>query len=189
MRLFLVCSILGLVGALSPSYYAGLLTLVLVYGIFAMSLNVLVGYTGLVSFGHAAFFGTAAYVAGHAAKVWGLPFEACLLVGVAASAAVGAVFGYLSIRRQGQVDIRDFCKEADPGTSLGLFRGEELLHGLGARSTRHVMTRADLLVLEVMVHLAEGYQRRYEQRVNPPQQLTRELHRGRLKAELYLVQD
>jgi DNA-binding NarL/FixJ family response regulator len=49
---------------------------------------------------------------------------------------------------------------------------EELLHGLGARSTRHVMTRADLLVLEVMVHLADGYQRRYEQRVNPPQQLT-----------------
>ena len=48
---------------------------------------------------------------------------------------------------------------------------EELLHGLGARSTRHVMTRADLLVLEVMVHLAEGYQRRYEQRINPPQQL------------------
>jgi DNA-binding NarL/FixJ family response regulator len=49
---------------------------------------------------------------------------------------------------------------------------EELLHGLGARSTRHVMTRADLLVLEVMVHLAEGYQRRYEERANPPEQLT-----------------
>ncbi len=48
---------------------------------------------------------------------------------------------------------------------------EELLHGLGARSTRHVMTRADLLVLEVMVHLAEGYQRRYEQRTSPPRQL------------------
>jgi DNA-binding NarL/FixJ family response regulator len=49
---------------------------------------------------------------------------------------------------------------------------EELLRGLGARSTRHVMTRADLLVLEVMVHLAEGYQRRYEERVHPPEQLT-----------------
>jgi DNA-binding NarL/FixJ family response regulator len=48
---------------------------------------------------------------------------------------------------------------------------EELIHGLGARSTRHVMTRADLLVLEVMVHLADGYQRRYEERVNPPEQL------------------
>ena len=48
---------------------------------------------------------------------------------------------------------------------------EELIHGLGTRSTRHVMTRADLLVLEVMVHLADGYQRRYLQRADPPQQL------------------
>jgi DNA-binding NarL/FixJ family response regulator len=48
---------------------------------------------------------------------------------------------------------------------------EELVHGLGARSARHVMTRADLLVLEVLVHLADGYQRRYLQRSNPPQQL------------------
>jgi len=48
---------------------------------------------------------------------------------------------------------------------------EELLHGLGARSTRHVMTRADLLALEVMIYLADGYQRRYQQRIDPPQQL------------------
>jgi DNA-binding NarL/FixJ family response regulator len=49
---------------------------------------------------------------------------------------------------------------------------EELLSGLGARSARHVMTRADLLVLEVMVHLADGYQRRYQDSLHPPQQLT-----------------
>ncbi|OHB67000.1 MAG: hypothetical protein A2V70_01055 [Planctomycetes bacterium RBG_13_63_9] len=49
---------------------------------------------------------------------------------------------------------------------------EELVHGLGARSTRHVMTRADLLVLEVMVHVAEGYRRRYQERVQPAQQRT-----------------
>lgn len=48
---------------------------------------------------------------------------------------------------------------------------EELIRGLGARSTRHVMTRADLLVLEVMVHLAESYRQRYRERVCPPQQL------------------
>lgn len=48
---------------------------------------------------------------------------------------------------------------------------EELLHGLGARSARHVMTRADLLILEVMVHVADGYQRRYLERVDPPQQM------------------
>jgi len=47
---------------------------------------------------------------------------------------------------------------------------EELVQGLGARSTRHVMTRADLLVLELMIHVAEGYRRRYRQRVNPPAQ-------------------
>ena len=46
----------------------------------------------------------------------------------------------------------------------------ELLQGLGERSTRHVMTRADLLVIEVMLHLAEGYRRRYQERVHPPVQ-------------------
>jgi DNA-binding NarL/FixJ family response regulator len=48
---------------------------------------------------------------------------------------------------------------------------EELLHGLGARSTRHVMTRADLLALETIIHLAEGYRRKYEQYLRPPEQL------------------
>lgn len=47
---------------------------------------------------------------------------------------------------------------------------EELVSGLGARSTRHVMTRADLLALEMMVHLAEGYRQRYQERVRPPTQ-------------------
>ena len=53
---------------------------------------------------------------------------------------------------------------------LHLYVLEELVHGLGARSTRHVMTRAGLLALEVMVHLAEGYQERYQQRAYPPVQ-------------------
>jgi len=48
---------------------------------------------------------------------------------------------------------------------------EEVVHGLGTRSTRHVMTRADLLVLEIMIHLAEGYRQRYTERVHPPVQL------------------
>jgi hypothetical protein len=47
---------------------------------------------------------------------------------------------------------------------------EELVHGLGARSSRHVMTRADLLGLEVMVHLAEGYRQRFEEKIHPPRQ-------------------
>jgi len=49
---------------------------------------------------------------------------------------------------------------------------EELLSGLGTRSTRHVMTRADLLVLEMLIHLAENYRRRYYERIRPPVQLT-----------------
>ena len=49
---------------------------------------------------------------------------------------------------------------------------EELLHGLGSRSTRHVMNRADLLALEVLLHVGDGYRRRYQERVNPPLQLT-----------------
>jgi hypothetical protein len=44
---------------------------------------------------------------------------------------------------------------------------EELVHGLGTRSTRHVMTRADLLAMEIMIHLAEKYRRRYQERANP----------------------
>jgi len=47
---------------------------------------------------------------------------------------------------------------------------EELIHGLGNRSTRHVMTRADLLVLEIMIHLAESYRVRYYERAQPPVQ-------------------
>ncbi|MDB5570952.1 MAG: putative branched-chain amino acid transporter, permease component [Hyphomicrobiales bacterium] len=82
-------------------FYPLFLTKVLCYALFACAFNLLLGSCGLLSFGHAAYFGTAAYVAGHAAKVWGLPFEACLALGVMASAALGAVFGYISIRRQG----------------------------------------------------------------------------------------
>jgi branched-chain amino acid transport system permease protein len=66
-----------------------------------MSLNLLLGYTGLLSFGHAAFFGSAAYVTSHAVKEWGLTPELGLLLGVAVSAGLGYVFGSLAIRRQG----------------------------------------------------------------------------------------
>ena len=82
-------------------FYPLFLTKVLCYALFACAFNLLLGSCGLLSFGHAAYFGAAAYVAGHAAKVWGLPFEACLVLGVATSALLGAVFGYIAIRRQG----------------------------------------------------------------------------------------
>ena len=74
---------------------------VLCFALFACAFNLLIGYAGLLSFGHAAFFGGAAYVAGHAARVWGLPPELALVAGTGAAALLGLVFGLLAIRRQG----------------------------------------------------------------------------------------
>ena len=74
---------------------------VLCYCLFACAFNLLLGTSGLLSFGHAAFFGSAAYIAGHSLKVWGLPFELAALLGTLAAAALGFVFGVVSIRRQG----------------------------------------------------------------------------------------
>ncbi|MCK9988210.1 MAG: branched-chain amino acid transport system permease protein [Azoarcus sp.] len=74
---------------------------VLCFALFACAFNLLLGYTGLLSFGHAVFFGAAGYVAGHAIKVWGFPTEIGVLAGTAASALLGFVFGGLAIRRSG----------------------------------------------------------------------------------------
>jgi branched-chain amino acid transport system permease protein len=73
----------------------------LCFALFACAFNLLIGYVGLLSFGHAAFMGSASYVTAHAAKVWGLPPELAILAGTAAAAVLGAVFGWLAIRRQG----------------------------------------------------------------------------------------
>ncbi|WP_066737226.1 branched-chain amino acid ABC transporter permease [Cupriavidus sp. D384] len=74
---------------------------VLCFALFACAFNLLIGYTGLLSFGHAAFFGGAGYVAGHAMKEWGLTPELGLLLGTAFAALTGLVMGALAIRRQG----------------------------------------------------------------------------------------
>jgi branched-chain amino acid transport system permease protein len=81
--------------------YPVFLMKVLCFVLFACAFNLLLGYTGLLSFGHAAFFGGAGYVAGHVLKVWGWPFEVGVLAGTAAAAALGWVMGSLAIRRQG----------------------------------------------------------------------------------------
>ena len=69
--------------------------------LFACAFNLLLGYVGLLSFGHAAFMGGAAYITAHACKVWGWPPALGILAGVAAAALLGTVFGWLAIRRQG----------------------------------------------------------------------------------------
>ena len=73
----------------------------LCFALFASAFNLLLGYGGLLSFGHAAFFGGAAYVAAHVVKVWGWPPELGLLAGTAVAAVLGLGFGWLAIRRQG----------------------------------------------------------------------------------------
>lgn len=90
---------------------AGLAAPFLVYPVFAMKIlclslfacafNLLVGYTGLLSFGHATFLGSAGYIAGHTIKVLGFPPELGILAGTATAAGLGYVIGGLAIRRSG----------------------------------------------------------------------------------------
>jgi branched-chain amino acid transport system permease protein len=74
---------------------------VLVFALYANSYALLIGAGGLVSFGHAAYFGSAAFVAGYAAREWGFTPELAILLGTASGALIGLVFGYLALRRQG----------------------------------------------------------------------------------------
>lgn len=71
------------------------------FALFASAFNLLLGYTGMLSFGHAAFLGGAAYAAGHSIKVWGFTPEVGLLLGTASGALLGLIVGFFAIRRQG----------------------------------------------------------------------------------------
>ena len=73
----------------------------LCFALLACAFNLLIGYGGLLSFGHAMFLGTGGYVTAHAVKVWGAPPELGILIGLAASAALGIITGAVAIRRQG----------------------------------------------------------------------------------------
>ena len=73
----------------------------LCFALFASAFNLLIGFTGLLSFGHAMFFGLAAYVCGHAAKVWGLTPEVAVLLGTLSATVCGVLVGWLAVRRQG----------------------------------------------------------------------------------------
>jgi branched-chain amino acid transport system permease protein len=74
---------------------------IMCYALFACAFNLLLGFTGLLSFGHAAFLGSAAYATGHALKVWGFPTEVGLLFGVAVAGLLGLAMGAIAIRRSG----------------------------------------------------------------------------------------
>jgi branched-chain amino acid transport system permease protein len=74
---------------------------IMCYALFACAFNLLLGYTGLLSFGHAAFLGTSAYTLGHAIKVWGFSPEIAMVIAVLASGLLGLAIGALAIKRSG----------------------------------------------------------------------------------------
>jgi branched-chain amino acid transport system permease protein len=94
--------VLAVVLALAPLVaYPQFLMKALCFALYAVALNLLLGYAGLLSFGHAMFLGTAGYICGHAAKVWGLSPELAILSGTAAAGLLGLITGIIAIRRQG----------------------------------------------------------------------------------------
>ncbi len=97
---FLITGLLLLL--LAPFFfYPIFLMKLLCFALFACAFNLLLGYTGLLSFGHATFFGGAAYFTAYTVKSWGFPPELGILVGVAGAALLGLVMGFFAIRRQG----------------------------------------------------------------------------------------
>lgn len=97
---FLIIGLLLLL--LAPFFfYPIFLMKLLCFALFACAFNLLLGYTGLLSFGHATFFGGAAYFTAYTVKSWGFTPELGILVGVAGAALLGLVMGFFAIRRQG----------------------------------------------------------------------------------------
>jgi branched-chain amino acid transport system permease protein len=88
--------------ALAPLVvYPVFLMKVMCFALFACAFNLLIGFGGLLSFGHAMFLGSAGYVSAHAAKVWGLTPELAILLGTGSAMVLGLLAGMLAIRRQG----------------------------------------------------------------------------------------
>ncbi len=96
MAMVAVLAVLPLLGV-----YPYFVMQALCFALFACAFNLLIGFVGLLSFGHAMFLGTAGYASAHAAKVWGLPPELCIIFGTAAAGVLGLVVGLIAIRRQG----------------------------------------------------------------------------------------
>ena len=96
---FLVMAVVLIVAPMFA--YPVFLMKALCFALFACAFNLLIGYVGLLSFGHALFFGWASYVCAHAAKVWGFPPELAIASGTVAATGLGTIVGALAIRRQG----------------------------------------------------------------------------------------
>ncbi len=99
---YVAFAVMVVVFAVAPFVvYPVFLMKALCFALFACAFNLLIGYVGLLSFGHAVFLGSAGYATAHAAKVWGWSPELAILFGTAAAAALGLVVGAVAIRRQG----------------------------------------------------------------------------------------
>ena len=97
--LFIIMMVAGLT---APLYaYPVFVMDLLCFALFACAFNLLLGYAGLLSFGHAAFFGGAAYITGYVTKEWGFGPLLGILAGAAFAMVIGTIFGFLAIRRQG----------------------------------------------------------------------------------------
>ncbi len=102
MRKNMTYGVLLLLALAAPmAVYPVFLMKAICFALFACAFNLLIGFTGLLSFGHAAFFGSAGYVAGYALRSMGVPPELGLLMGTATGAGIGLLVGSLAIRRQG----------------------------------------------------------------------------------------
>ena len=99
----IIVALMLLLALVSPfiGLYPVFMMKALCFALLAAAFNLLFGYGGLLSFGHASFFGTAAYVTGYTMKYWGINPEVGIVLGTLAATVLGVVFGWLSIRRQG----------------------------------------------------------------------------------------
>ncbi len=100
-RVAFIVMALIFIGAPLVGVYPVFMMKVMCFALFACAFNLLLGYGGLLSFGHAMFLGSAGYVSAHAAKVWGLTPELAIAMGALCAGALGLVAGKLAIRRQG----------------------------------------------------------------------------------------
>jgi len=94
--------IIAVIAALAPLFFHQVLLMkILCFALFACAYNLVFGYGGLLAFGHAAFFGSAAYVTAYAVTLWKLTPETAMALGVLAATVLGAIIGWLAIKRQG----------------------------------------------------------------------------------------
>ncbi len=101
LRRAVILALIAVIAVAPLAIYPIFLMKLMCFALFACAFNLLLGYVGLLSFGHAAFFGMGSYLAAYSAKTWGLPPELAVLSGTTLAVVMGFAFGAIAIRRQG----------------------------------------------------------------------------------------